>query len=81
VFQEYADSLPYIAEPGSPGIVASQAAAFLYGLAIVLVVLFEPAGLAGLAGRVRRQFDRSSNGAPTPTRQPVSSQPQEESNP
>ena len=81
VFQEYADSLPYIAEPGSPGIVASQAAAFLYGLAIVLVVLFEPAGLAGLAGRVRGMFHRGSNGAPTSTRQSVSSQPQEESNP
>jgi branched-chain amino acid transport system permease protein len=34
--------------------VASQAAAFLYGLAIVLVVLFEPGGLAGLARRLRR---------------------------
>ena len=36
----------------SPGIVASQAAAFLYGAAIVLVVLFEPGGLAGLARRL-----------------------------
>jgi branched-chain amino acid transport system permease protein len=61
--------------------VASQAAAFLYGLAIVLVVLFEPAGLAGLAGRVRQLFHRSSTGDRTPTRQSVSTQPQEESNP
>jgi branched-chain amino acid transport system permease protein len=54
VFQEYAGSLPFIVNPGESGIVASQAAAFLYGLAIVLVVLFEPGGLAGLARRLRR---------------------------
>ena len=54
VFQQYAGSLPFIVDPGQPGIVASQAAAFLYGAAIVLVVLFEPGGLAGLARRVRR---------------------------
>ena len=51
VFQEYAGSLPFVVDPGQPGIVASQAAAFLYGGAIVLVVLFEPGGLAGLARR------------------------------
>ena len=49
VFQQYAGSLPFIGSPGEAGIVASQAAAFLYGVAIVLVVLFEPGGLAGLA--------------------------------
>jgi branched-chain amino acid transport system permease protein len=54
VFQQYAGSLPFIVDPGEPGIVASQAAAFLYGLAIVLVVLFEPGGLTGLARRLRR---------------------------
>ena len=70
VFQEYADSLPYIAEPGSPGIVASQAAAFLYGLAIVLVVLFEPEGLAGLARKVRNAFRHRLRGTRHP-RTPV----------
>jgi branched-chain amino acid transport system permease protein len=54
IFQEYAGSLPFIVDPGEPGIVASQAAAFLYGLAIILVVLFEPGGLAGLGRRLRR---------------------------
>ncbi|MDP9407115.1 MAG: branched-chain amino acid ABC transporter permease, partial [Actinomycetota bacterium] len=53
VFQEYADVIPFIADPGQPGVVASQAAAFLYGVAIILVVLFEPAGLAGLVRRLR----------------------------
>ena len=63
VFQEYAGSLPFIVEPGEPGIVASQAAAFLYGLAIILVVLFEPGGLAGLARRLRRRPSRASRTA------------------
>ncbi|MGA8847863.1 MAG: branched-chain amino acid ABC transporter permease [Nocardioides sp.] len=54
VLQQYAGSLPFIVEPGQSGIVASQAAAFLYGGAIVLVVLFEPGGLAGLVRRLRR---------------------------
>lgn len=78
VFQQYADALPYIAEPGSPGIVASQAAAFLYGLAVVLVVLFEPEGLAGLARRLRphRMRGRSAE-ATTSVRQPASAPPQE----
>jgi branched-chain amino acid transport system permease protein len=63
VFQEYAGSLPFIVEPGEHGIVASQAAAFLYGLAIILVVLFEPGGLAGLARRLRRHPSRASRTA------------------
>nr|WP_281386086.1 branched-chain amino acid ABC transporter permease [Nocardioides luti] len=54
VFQQYAGALPFIVDPGQPGIVASQAAAFLYGAAIILVVLFEPGGLVGLARRLRR---------------------------
>ena len=54
VFQQYAGSLPFIVDPGESGIVASQAAAFLYGLAIILVVIFEPGGLVGLVRRLRR---------------------------
>jgi branched-chain amino acid transport system permease protein len=82
VFQQYADALPYIAEPGSPGIVASQAAAFLYGLAVVLVVLFEPGGLAGLARRAvhgsRRRRSPSGTRTTSDVRQQVSTAPQEE---
>ncbi len=54
VFLEYAGSLPFIVDPGQSGLVASQAAAFLYGGAIVLAVRFEPGGLVGLARRLRR---------------------------
>ena len=55
LFQQYAGSLPFIVNPGESGVVASQAAAFLYGAAIILVVRFEPGGLVGLARRVRRR--------------------------
>jgi len=54
VFQQYAGSLPLVSAPGQPGVQAGQAARFLYGAAVVAVVLFEPAGLAGLAARLRR---------------------------
>ena len=59
VFQQYAGSLPLVSEPGQGGVSAGQAARLLFGLVIVLVVLFEPAGLVGfgrrIAGRFRRQ--------------------------
>lgn len=55
VFQQYADSLPLVSAPGEGGVSAGLAARFLYGAFIVLIVLFEPAGLAGLARRFRRR--------------------------
>ncbi len=64
VFQQYAGVLPFIVDPGEPGIGASQAAAFLYGGAIVLVVLFEPGGLVGLARRLRRRQRAPEPAAP-----------------
>jgi branched-chain amino acid transport system permease protein len=63
VFQRYADSLPFVGAAGEGGLAAGEAARFLYGLAIVLVILFEPAGLAGLAGRFRRR-GRDPGGGP-----------------
>ena len=55
VFQRYADALPLVSSPGQGGLNAGEAARFLYGAAIVLVILFEPGGLAGLAARFRRR--------------------------
>ncbi|TFV63778.1 branched-chain amino acid ABC transporter permease [Geodermatophilus sp. DF01-2] len=54
VFQLYADALPLVTGVGGGGLAAGEAARYLYGLAIILVILFEPAGLAGLAHRFRR---------------------------
>ncbi len=55
VFQRYADAVPFVGEVGQGGLAAGEAARFLYGLAILLVILFEPGGLAGLARRFTRK--------------------------
>jgi len=68
-FQQYADALPFVSDPGQGGATAGQAAAFLYGGAIVLLVLFEPAGLVGLARRLRRTSasdPRTAHPSPAP---------------
>ncbi len=69
VFQRYADVLPLLAQPGESGITAAQGARILFGLAIILVVLFEPAGLVGLGHRLtggRRRRRRTATAAATP---------------
>jgi branched-chain amino acid transport system permease protein len=68
VFQKYADVLPFVGTAGQGGLAAGEAARFLYGLAIVLVILFEPAGLAGLAARFKR---RGRDPGPDPGGGPV----------
>jgi len=67
VFQEYAGSLPLVAEAGQGGVTAGQAARLLFGLAIVLIVLFEPRGLVGLADRFRGRGRRPRPAATAPT--------------
>jgi branched-chain amino acid transport system permease protein len=75
VFQQYAGSLPFVSEPGQGGVNAGQAARLLFGLAIVLVVLFEPAGLAGLARRTTRRPGRPAPTARTTPAPSTSSAP------
>src|SRR4051812_20654374 len=67
VFQKYADALPFVGSAGEGGLAAGEAARFLYGFAIVLVVLFAPAGLAGLARRFRRRGRDPVGGAASAT--------------
>ena len=74
VFQEYAGSVPFISEAGQGGVSAGQAARLLFGLAIVLVVVFEPAGLAGFASRFRRR-GRGGSRPSASSVPPVSSTP------
>jgi branched-chain amino acid transport system permease protein len=65
IFQRYADALPFVGSPGEGGLAPGEAARYLFGLAIILVILFEPAGLAGLAGRLRRKGRDPGGGRPT----------------
>ena len=64
VFQRYADELPFVSGVGEGGLAAGEAARFLYGFAIILVILFEPAGLAGLGHRFRRKGRDPGRGSP-----------------
>ncbi|AMW08317.1 branched-chain amino acid ABC transporter permease [Streptomyces qaidamensis] len=63
----YADQLPLVAAPGTTdGTVGpTEAARYLYGAAIVLILLFAPDGLHGLARRLRARL-RSRRAAPPP---------------
>ncbi len=67
VFQRYADAIPFVGGQGEGGLAAGEAARYLFGAAIVLVILFEPAGLAGigrrLTGRSRRRAGPQPPGA------------------
>jgi branched-chain amino acid transport system permease protein len=51
VLDHYTGSLPFLAEPGSGGVGAAEAARLLYGVAIIAVLLFAPGGITGLIRR------------------------------
>jgi branched-chain amino acid transport system permease protein len=51
ILNHYSGSLPLLADPGSGGIAASEFSRFVYGAAIVAVLLFARDGLAGLVRR------------------------------
>ncbi|EMF28059.1 branched-chain amino acid ABC transporter permease [Streptomyces pseudogriseolus] len=69
----YADQLPLVAAPGSAegAVGPTEAARYLYGAAIVLVLLYAPDGLHGLARRSRDRLRRRR----TPTSDPASAVP------
>ncbi len=48
----YADYFPFLAEPGSGGVDSGTLAKFMYGGAVVLVLLLEPGGVAALGRRI-----------------------------
>ncbi|MBG0829653.1 branched-chain amino acid ABC transporter permease [Planomonospora sp. ID67723] len=61
----YSDALPLIVQPGQEGVGAAEAAQILYGLAVVVVVLFLPGGLLGLVAQLRLRINRRVASAPT----------------
>ncbi|MFF5107582.1 branched-chain amino acid ABC transporter permease [Streptosporangium sp. NPDC000509] len=64
LLSRYSDALPLVAEPGSGGVSPAEAARVLYGAAVVVIVLFLPGGLLGLAGRLRPAAGRRLAPAP-----------------
>ncbi|MEV0174630.1 branched-chain amino acid ABC transporter permease [Streptomyces sp. NPDC050803] len=71
----YADQLPLVAAPGTTdGVVGpTEAARYLYGAAIVVILLFAPDGLHGLVRRTRARLRRrraAPNDADTATPNP-----------
>jgi branched-chain amino acid transport system permease protein len=73
----YSDSLPLLAQPGESGVTPSQAARFLYGAAIIAVLLWLPGGLAGIGRKLRRRVlhDDEPPEAPEPSETAPSSLP------
>jgi branched-chain amino acid transport system permease protein len=59
LLNHYSGSLPLVGEPGGSGLQPSDAARYLYGAAVVAVLIFAPHGLAGLG---RRILDRAASG-------------------
>ncbi|MCT7355257.1 branched-chain amino acid ABC transporter permease [Streptomyces sp. 15-116A] len=71
----YADQLPLVTAPGSGegSVGPTEAARYLYGAAIVLVLLYAPDGLHGLARRIRARLRRPR--PPAPDRAPAPPSP------
>ncbi|MFE0811702.1 branched-chain amino acid ABC transporter permease [Streptomyces sp. NPDC058848] len=65
----YADQLPLVATPGSGdgSIGPTEAARYLYGAAIVVILLYAPDGLHGLARRTRARLRRRPSGPSSAT--------------
>jgi branched-chain amino acid transport system permease protein len=75
IFQRYADAIPFVGGQGEGGLAAGEAARFLFGAAIVLVILFEPAGLAGIARRITGRGRGRAGGRVTQPPPDASSRP------
>ncbi|MET9430637.1 branched-chain amino acid ABC transporter permease [Streptomyces sp. NPDC003036] len=66
LLNRYSDALPLVSAPGTGGVAPGEASRYLYGAAVVAVVLFLPGGLAGLAARRPRRTPRTARIARTP---------------
>lgn len=60
LLNHYSGSLPLVTEPGGDGLQPSDAARFLYGAAVVAVLIYVPHGLAGLSRRRSQVKERTS---------------------
>jgi branched-chain amino acid transport system permease protein len=67
ILDHYASSLPLVVAPGGDGLQPSDAARFLYGAAVVAVLIFAPRGFAGIARGLWRR--PSSRAQPLPAKE------------
>lgn len=66
VFTQYSGAIPLVSgAPGQPGIDPGSAARYLYGAAIVAILIAEPDGLVGLGRRVVARFRSGGGERPT----------------
>jgi branched-chain amino acid transport system permease protein len=52
LLDHYSGSLPLVGAPGGSGLQPSDAASFIYGAAVIAVLIFAPGGLSGLGRRI-----------------------------
>jgi branched-chain amino acid transport system permease protein len=52
IFDHYSGSLPLLGDPGGGGLQPAEAARFVYGAAVVAVLIFAPHGLSALSRRL-----------------------------
>jgi branched-chain amino acid transport system permease protein len=77
VMAKYADQLPLVAAPGSAdgSLGPTEASRYLYGAAIVVILLWAPDGLHGLARRLRLRLRRGPSAPPAPPHDPGLAEP------
>lgn len=74
LIDRFSGVLPFISQPGSGGITAGLLSQIIYGIAIVLILVREPGGLADIARRVSRFLNfpaKKRTPTPTPSQQMV----------
>lgn len=75
VLTHYSSSLPFLAQPGQNGVGPADFSNYVYGGAIILVLLLQPRGLAGVVNAVRERFSRRPGTPDVPLTQPVQQDP------
>jgi branched-chain amino acid transport system permease protein len=85
VLTQYSDKIGFLAQPGQSGVGAAEFSKYVYGAAIVLVILVAPGGLStlvtgstGRPGRTRRASQQPVSGSPRPSDDSTSDKPYEE---
>ncbi|MFJ8822953.1 branched-chain amino acid ABC transporter permease [Streptomyces sp. NPDC102467] len=61
ILTRYSDALPLVSAPGTGGVAPGEAARYLYGAAVVAVVLFLPGGLVQLTARRTRKHPQEES--------------------